>query len=100
VMTLQKPFTSSAADGVRETVQASAQELIQRALTNMPHDRTRNPSHVYATILRDAIQRQQAVDHLHLGDVLVALRNAGYGIDPKTGMLASVDGPFVAAAAE
>ena len=83
-----------------EPEQADARELIERALANMPRERTRNPSHVYSAILRDAIRRHQAVDHLHLGDVLVALRNAGYGIDPKTGLLASADAPDLAAAAE
>jgi hypothetical protein len=47
----------------------------------------RNPSHVYAAILRDAIKRHQTLDHLHLSDVLIALRNAGYSIDRKTGLL-------------
>jgi hypothetical protein len=100
IMTIQKPFAAGASNPACEPAQADARELIERALANMPRNRTRNPSHVYAAILRDAIQRQQAVDHLHLGDVLIALRNAGYGIDPKTGLLANVDAADVAAAAE
>ena len=99
-MTIQKPIAAGAGNRTPEPSQADARELIERALANMPRDGMRNPSHVYAAILRDAIRRQQPVDHLHLGDVLVALRNAGYGIDPKTGLLASVDAADVAAAAE
>lgn len=100
IMTIQKPLAVSAGMHVNEPEQAGARELIGRALADMPRERTRNPSHVYAAILRDAIRRHQAVDHLHLSDVLVALRNAGYGIDPKTGLLASADAPDLAAAAE
>jgi hypothetical protein len=47
----------------------------------------RDPSHVYAAIIRDAITRHQMVNHLHLSDVLMALRNVGYSIDRKSGLL-------------
>ena len=100
IVTIQKPSTPASGHRAAEPVAADARVLISQALANMPCDRTRNPSHVYAAILRDAIRRQQTVDHLHLGDVLVALRNAGYSIDPKTGLLAASNAPDVAAAAE
>ena len=85
VVTLQKP---SAADARRRSplVQADANALIDRALSGIP-ETMRNPSHVYAAIIRDAIKRHQAVDHLHLSDVLIALRDAGYNIDRKKGVL-------------
>jgi hypothetical protein len=47
----------------------------------------RTPSHVYAAIVRDAIKRHALLDHLHLTDVLITLRNAGFGIDRKSGLL-------------
>ena len=100
IMTIQKPLFDSANARASEPVPADARALIAQAIADMPHDRTRNPSHVYAAVLRDAIRRQQTVDHLHLGDVLVALRNAGYGIDPKTGLLVGSNAPDIAAAAE
>lgn len=100
IMTIQKPLSDAMDDCVNKPGSADTLELIAEVLANMPRDQTRNPSHVYAAILRDAIRRQQTIDHLHLGDVLVALRNSGYGIDPKTGLLASRDVPDVAAAAE
>jgi hypothetical protein len=59
----------------------------------------RSPSHVYAAIVRDAIKSHQMVDHLHLSDVLIALRNAGYSIDRKTGLLTN-SGTEIAVAAE
>jgi len=67
-------------------VQGDPRALIERALNAIP-ETMRNPSHVYAAILRDAIKRHYMVDHLHLGDVLIALRNAGYSIDRKSGLL-------------
>lgn len=57
-------------------------------------------SHVYAAILQDPIRRHQTVEHLHLSDVLIALRNAGYDIDRRTGLLAKADLIEVASAAE
>ena len=41
--------------------------------------------------VRDVIKRHQMVDHLHLSDVLIAPRNAGYSVDRKTGLLPSKD---------
>ena len=35
----------------------------------------------------DAIKQHQAVDHLHLSDVLIALWDAGYTVDRKKGLI-------------
>ena len=61
--------------------------LIGAAIGDLSADEACNPSHVYARILRKAIQKGLVLDELHLGDVLIALRNAGYGVDQKTGLL-------------
>jgi hypothetical protein len=53
----------------------------------MTIDNARNPSHVYARVLKKAIEKHLMLDHLHLGDVLIALRNSGYTVDQKTGLL-------------
>jgi hypothetical protein len=53
----------------------------------MTIDNARNPSHVYARVLKKAIKKHLMLDHLHLGDVLIALRNSGYTVDRKTGLL-------------
>jgi hypothetical protein len=46
------------------------QRLITEAVTELSgNDRT--PSHVYARILRKAIQRHYTLDQLHLSDVLI-----------------------------
>jgi hypothetical protein len=86
VVTFQKPSSASRAKQEAELVQADARALIDRALATIPES-MRNPSHVYTAIIRDAIKRHQMVDHLHLSDVLIALRNAGYAIDRKSGLL-------------
>lgn len=67
-------------------MQADARALIDCALAAIP-ETMRSPSHVYAAIVRDAIKQHQAVDHLHLSDVLIALRDAGYTTDRKKGLL-------------
>jgi hypothetical protein len=88
VVTLQKPSNASRASQGKEPelAQADASRLIDRALAAIP-ETMRNASHVYAAIIRDAIKHHQMVDHLHLSDVLIALRNAGYSIDRKSGLL-------------
>lgn len=87
VVTLQKPAVANENSNDAKLKQANASDLIANAIESLPADRPRNPSHVYAAILRDAITRHELVDHLHLSDVLIALRNAGYVIDRKTGLL-------------
>jgi hypothetical protein len=87
VVTLQKPSTSKRDLSGTELKQANASDLISSAIEHFPTNKPRNPSHVYAAVLRDAIARHEMVDHLHLSDVLIALRNAGYVVNHKTGLL-------------
>jgi hypothetical protein len=87
VVTLQKRSVARGKLDGEKLRQANADDLIKSAIETLPSDRPRNPSHVYAAILRGAITRHEMVDHLHLSDVLIALRNAGYTIDRKTGLL-------------
>ena len=56
-------------------------------VADLPVDHARNPSYVYAHILTIAIRKHLTLDNLHLSDVLVALRQAGYTIDCRTGDL-------------
>jgi 16S rRNA G966 N2-methylase RsmD len=86
VVTLQKPAETSGAQRDGKPIQADARALIDHALAAIP-ETMRSPSHVYAAIVRDAIKQRQLVDHLHLSDVLIALRDSGYAIDRKTGLL-------------
>jgi hypothetical protein len=97
IVTLQKPVKASEIAEEKDLTQADARALIDRALSEIPES-MRNPSHVYAAIIRDAIKRHHVVDHLHLSDVLIALRNAGYSIDRKTGLLTDANAATAIAA--
>jgi 16S rRNA G966 N2-methylase RsmD len=90
VLTVRKPLATEKCKEVSLAKHVDAAALIVEAIQMFGSEDARNPSHVYARILRQAIKRHLPLDELHLGDVLVALRQAGYSIDPKTGMLAHV----------
>ena len=87
IVTVQKPAKSEPAGKAVTLANGDADALIKTAIDALPANEARNPSHVYARILRKAIQKRLVLDELHLGDVLIALRNAGYSVDRKTGLL-------------
>ena len=89
VMTVQKPLGNEVANDGRALENGDKINLITEAIHELSENEARNPSHVYARVLRKAIQKHLVLDDLHLGDVLVSLRNAGYAIDRKTGSLYS-----------
>ena len=86
VLTVQKPDvgeqpTSAVFANGDSTV------LVREAIEEMSVSQDQSPSHIYAGILRTAIHRGLVLDNLHLGDVLVALRNAGFSVSPRTGLI-------------
>ena len=87
VLTVQKPAEAKATKAAGATVQGNPSKLLEAALRSLPEDKTKNPSYVYAATVREAIRRHESVEHLHLRDVLTALRNAGYVPNPKSGLL-------------
>jgi hypothetical protein len=87
MVTVQKPSDVETADDAYELSHGDTDSLIQDAIREMTIDNARNPSHVYARVLKKAIKKHLMLDHLHLGDVLIALRNSGYTVDRKTGLL-------------
>ena len=62
-------------------------ELLRAATKALKADETRNPSYVYAALLREAIHRGHDLDGLHYSDILVLLRSKGFDLDAKTGLL-------------
>ena len=90
VLTVQKPAHNESAEDACELRNGDTQRLIVSAIEQLSTSEAVNASHVYARVLREAIKKHYVVDHLHLGDVLIALRNAGYSIDGKTGRLSHV----------
>lgn len=91
VMTVRKPEKGECANDGHQLSNGDTTELIRAAINDLTSSEAQNPSHVYARVLRKAIQEHIVLDELHLGDVLVALRNASYSIDRKTGKLYAND---------
>ena len=87
IMTVQKPTKSERTGKAVRLADGDTNALIKSVIEELPADQAKSPSHVYARILCKAIQKSLALDKLHLSDVLIALRNAGYGVDRKTGTL-------------
>ncbi len=87
IVTVKKPAKGEGTGGAATHANGNTDALIKTAIDELSADDARNPSHVYARILRKAIQKGLVLDDLHLGDVLIALRNAGYRVDRKTGLL-------------
>lgn len=87
ILTVQKPAMAESADDSADLRTGDTSKLISSAIQELPPKDSVNPSHVYAHVLRRAIQKHYTLDDLHLGDVLVGLRDAGYFINPKTGRI-------------
>ena len=87
IVTMQKPANGEGKGRAVTLANGDTEALIRAAIDELPADEARNPSHVHARILRKAIRKGLVLDELHLGDVLIALRNAGYSVDRKTGFL-------------
>lgn len=86
IMTVQKPEHGSS-QSVEPLGRADVASLLDKAVQSLSGSEARNPSHVYARVLREAISQHHELDDLHLADVLAALDDAGYGLDPKSGLL-------------
>ena len=87
ILTVQKPEKEERADEPRSLTNGDSTTLIQSAIKDLPAKGTLNPSHAYVRVLKKAIEKNLALDDLHLSNVLIALRNAGYSVDRKTGLL-------------
>ena len=87
IMTVHKPIDRAAGESNGEWEQAEPAQLIKAAVAEADNGDAKNPSYVYAHVLREAIKQHLLVDNLHLTDVLVALRKSGYAVDSKTGQL-------------
>ena len=87
IVTVQRPAKGVETGRAETLASGDTDTLIRAAIDDLSADEPCNASHVYARTLRKAIQEGLLLDDLHLGDVLIALRNAGYGVDRKTGLL-------------
>ena len=89
ILTVKRPANSVETTSAVTLGNGDTESLIREAIDELSAHEACNASHVYACTLRKAIQQGVLLDDLHLGDVLIALRNAGYGVDRKTGLLYS-----------
>ena len=87
ILTVQKPSAEESAEDARPLQSGDARRLIAEAVRELSAEEVRNPSHLYARILCKAIREHHTLDELHLTDVLLAVRDAGYVINQKTGLL-------------
>ena len=87
ILTVQKPAVVENADDAHVLENGDTQRLIEEVIDELSTEDARNPSHVYAKILRRAIHQHYTLDDLHLSDVLLALRGAGYTTNEKTGLI-------------
>ncbi|MDE0100016.1 MAG: DNA methyltransferase [Truepera sp.] len=87
IVTVQKPAEGENANDVLRLANGNTEELIAEAIGELSVEDAWSPSRVYARVLKKAIQRHLMLDDLHLSDVLISLRNAGYSVDHKTGLL-------------
>jgi len=87
IVTVQKPMEGEVSDQATAITGDEPQALIGATIDEISSNEALSPSQVHARLLRKAIRKGSALDDLHLGDVLIALRNAGYDVDQKTGLL-------------
>ena len=87
IMTVRKPSEGEATETTATIALGNVDALIRTVIDKLSGDEACNPSLVYGRILRKAIQNGLVLDELHLSDVLIALRDAGFGIDRKTGLI-------------
>jgi len=87
ILTVQKPARTESSHDARILQNGDTQQFVEQAIIELAGKGERNPSHIYAKLLRKAIHEHYTLDDLHLSDVLLALRGAGYTTDEKTGLM-------------
>ena len=70
ILTVKKPAESESADDAHPLSNGDTAELVAEVIRELSTEDARNPSHVYARILRNAIAHHFMLDELHLGDVV------------------------------
>lgn len=96
VLTVRKAARSSASALPAPSI-LSTKDVLVAAARELSPEHARNPSYVYAAAVRETIRRGGALDQLHYSDVLLALRDLGFKLDPRKGLL---DRPLTVATLE
>lgn len=89
IVTVRKP------DGTKQPFvpaqKADIGSIVEKVVKDFKVTALPTPSHVYLTILKDAMSIGLSLEDLHLADVLIALRQKGYAVDQKTGKLQKIE---------
>lgn len=94
VLTVQKPATERSSER-GDSAAADLRALLASAAAELAGEHAKNPSYIYAALVRESIRRGAPLDRLHYSEVLGALRELGFQLDPKQGLL---DRPITAGA--
>jgi 16S rRNA G966 N2-methylase RsmD len=86
IMTIRKPTRGEKIRAVKPSSNDQT-ALVTKVIASLPANTAKNPSHVYARVLSQAIKNYIPLDDLHLADVLSALKSAGYVVDGRTGLM-------------
>jgi hypothetical protein len=100
VLTMQKPDAEQIQPRSAPSHAPTLSDLIAAARRVLDPDHARNPSYLYVAALREAIRLGHRVDDLHYSDVLVGLRELGFEINTKNGLLAKSFEPATVARIE
>ena len=87
-MTVQKPTQASTHREPETKGPARLADILASAARTLEPDHARNPSYVYAAAVREVIRLGHALDRFHYSDVLMGLRELGFALDVKKGLLA------------
>lgn len=86
VLTVQKPAAGQS-NARSDAASADIRALLAAAAGELAGEHAKNPSYIYAALVRESIRRGAPLDRLHYSDVLQALRELGFQVDPKQGLL-------------
>lgn len=84
IVTLQKPSTGQKRDNNHEF---TYDDVISQVEHETDFNQFQSPSHIYLSLLKQAMQKGVSLEHLHLSDVLISLRQRGIVVDSQSGKL-------------
>jgi hypothetical protein len=86
ILTVRKPLTKGKES--RQAVNSVRLDGIVNETVSEIDVRDRfNPSHIYLTVLKRAFEEGLPVDSLHLSDILKSLKDRGFQVNTKSGIL-------------
>ena len=84
IVTLQKPAKKGRRGRKQEF---TYDDVISQVEHETDFNQFQSPSHIYLSLLKRAMQKGVSLEHLHLSDVLINLRQRGIVVDAQSGKL-------------